>query len=70
LVPQSTLESGDGSPAIFPEDLKPSVKDKILPCVSKVEMSPITAKLKCPHGRGKDIDESEAVTEARGDGFG
>jgi cytochrome c-type biogenesis protein CcmH/NrfF len=39
-------------------------------CVSKIEMSPLTAKLKCPHGRGKDIHESEAVTEARGDGFG
>jgi cytochrome c-type biogenesis protein CcmH/NrfF len=33
-------------------------------------MSPITAELKCPHGRGKDIDESKAVTEVRGDGFG
>jgi hypothetical protein len=39
-------------------------------CVSKVEMSPITAKLKCPHGRGKDKVESEAVTEISGDGFG
>jgi hypothetical protein len=39
-------------------------------CVSKIEMSPLTAKLKCPHGRGKDIDESEAVTEVSGDGFG
>jgi hypothetical protein len=26
-------------------------------------MSPITAELKCPHGRGKDTIESEAVTE-------
>jgi len=26
-------------------------------------MSPITAELKCPHGRGKDSIESEAVTE-------
>jgi len=33
-------------------------------------MSPLTAKLKCPHGRGKDIYESEAVTEVGGDGFG
>jgi hypothetical protein len=32
-------------------------------CVSKVIMSPITAELKCPHGRGKDTIESEAVTE-------
>jgi hypothetical protein len=39
-------------------------------CVSKIEMSPITAKLKCPHGRGKDTDESEAVTEVSGDGIG
>jgi hypothetical protein len=30
LVPQSTLDSGHGSPAIFPEDPKRSVKDKIL----------------------------------------
>jgi hypothetical protein len=39
------------------------VKGKIAFCVSKIEMSPITAKLKCPHGRGKDIRESKAVTE-------
>jgi hypothetical protein len=26
-------------------------------------MSPITAKLKCLHGRGKDLIETEAVTE-------
>ena len=26
-------------------------------------MSPITAELKCPHGRGKGLIESEAVTE-------
>jgi len=39
-------------------------------CVSKIEMSPITAKFKYPHGRGKDIHESKAVTEVRGDGFG
>jgi len=26
-------------------------------------MSPITATLKCPHGRGKDTIESEAVAE-------
>jgi hypothetical protein len=39
-------------------------------CVSKIEMSPLTATLKCPHGRGKDTDESEAVTEVSGDGFG
>jgi cytochrome c-type biogenesis protein CcmH/NrfF len=39
-------------------------------CVSKIEVSPLTAKLKCPHGRGKDIYESEAVTEVDGDGFG
>jgi hypothetical protein len=47
-----------------------SVKFERIECVSKIEMSPLTAKLKCPHGRGKDIHESEAVTEARGDGFG
>jgi hypothetical protein len=33
------------------------------PCVSKVKMSPITAELKCPHGRGKNSIESGAVTE-------
>jgi hypothetical protein len=26
-------------------------------------MSPITATLKCPHGRGKDFIESKAVAE-------
>ena len=26
-------------------------------------MSPITAELKCPYGRGKDFIKSEAVTE-------
>jgi hypothetical protein len=35
-----------------------------------MKMSPITAKLKCPHERGKDRGESEAVTEVSGDGFG
>ena len=33
-------------------------------------MSPLIAKLKCPHGRGKGIHESEAGTEVSGDGFG
>ena len=33
-------------------------------------MSPLTAKLKCPHGRGKDTNESEAVTEVACNGFG
>jgi hypothetical protein len=51
-------------------DIKKSVKGIIPICVSKIEMSPITAKLKCPHGRGKDTDESEAVTEVSGDGIG
>jgi hypothetical protein len=46
------------------------VKGILIQSVSKIEMSPITAKLKCSHGRGKDTDESEAVTEVRGDGFG
>jgi hypothetical protein len=32
-------------------------------CLSNVNMSPVTAELKCPHGRGKDLIESEAVTE-------
>jgi hypothetical protein len=32
-------------------------------CVSKVIMSPLTAKLKCPHGNGKDTNGAEAVAE-------
>jgi len=45
------------------------VKEILAQWGSKVEMSPLTAKLKWPHGRGKDVQESEAVTEVRGDGF-
>jgi len=30
-------------------------------------MSPLTAKLKCPHGRGEDTDGAEAVTEMASD---
>ncbi len=35
-------------------------------------MSPLTAKLKCPHGDGKDTHGAEAVTEVafHGDGGG
>lgn len=33
-------------------------------------MSSTTAELKCPHGRGKDTNESEAVTEVAFDEFG
>jgi hypothetical protein len=36
-------------------------------CVSKVEMSPLTAKLKCPHGTGEDTHGAEAVTEVASD---
>jgi hypothetical protein len=43
------------------------VKKKILSCVSKVEMSPLTAKLKCPHGTGEDTHGAEAVTEVASD---
>jgi hypothetical protein len=32
-------------------------------CGSKVIMSPLTAKLKCPHGNGKDTHGTEAVAE-------
>jgi hypothetical protein len=39
------------------------VKGKKVFCVSKVIMSLLTAKLKCPHGDGKDINGAEAVTE-------
>jgi hypothetical protein len=46
------------------------VKGIIAQCGSKVEMSPLTAKLKCPYGRGKDNNESEANTEIPGDEFG
>jgi hypothetical protein len=30
-------------------------------------MSPLTAKLKCPHGNGEDTYEAEAVTEVASD---
>ncbi len=40
-----------------------SVKRKMETCVSKVIMSPLTAKLKCPHGTGKDTHGAEAVAE-------
>ena len=43
--------------------LKIHVKENFSHCVSKVEMTPLTAKLKCPHGRGEDTDGTEAVTE-------
>ena len=33
-------------------------------------MSSINAELKCSHGRGKDINEPEAVTGVLGNGFG
>jgi hypothetical protein len=36
---------------------------------SKMKMSPLTAKLKCFHERGKDEVESGAITEVSGDGF-
>lgn len=32
-------------------------------CDSKIEMSPLTAKLKCPHGKGKNNNELERVAE-------
>ena len=32
-------------------------------------MSPLTAKVKCPHERGEDTNESEAVTEVACDGW-
>ena len=40
-----------------------AVKKGIRDCVSKVIMSPLTAKLKCPHGDRKDTHGAEAVTE-------
>jgi hypothetical protein len=39
-------------------------------CVSKVIMSPLTAKLKCPHGDRKGIHGAEAVTEVAFDSDG
>jgi hypothetical protein len=48
----------------------PPVKPKSGGCGSRIEMSPLTAELKCPHERGKDNNESEAVTEVPGDEFG
>jgi hypothetical protein len=38
-------------------------QDPSLSCVSKVIMSPLTAKLKCPHGNGKHTHGAEAVAE-------
>jgi hypothetical protein len=32
-------------------------------CVTQENMSPLMAKLKCPHGKGQDTIEPEAVTE-------
>jgi len=32
-------------------------------CVSKVIISPLTTKLKCPHGNGKHTHGAEAVAE-------
>jgi len=43
------------------------VKKKNERCVSKVEMSPLTAKLKCPHGNGEDTHGAEVVTEVASD---
>jgi hypothetical protein len=43
------------------------VKQKIRDCVGKVKMSPLTAKLKCPHGTGEDAQGAEAVTELASD---
>jgi hypothetical protein len=45
-------------------------QQNILRCVSKGKASPLTAKLKCPHERGKAFIESEAITEVARDGFG
>ena len=47
-----------------------SVNIFLVNCVSKGIVSPLTSKLKCPHGRREDTDESEAVTEVACDGFG
>ena len=44
-----------------------SVNILLVNCVSKVEMSPLTAKLKCPHGTGEDTHGAEAVTEVASD---
>ena len=49
---------------------KEDVKVFVNRCVRKVKMSPLTAKVKCPHGRGEDTNESEAVTEVACNGFG
>ena len=40
-----------------------NVKKKVTPCVAHEKMSPLIPKLKCPHERGKDLNEPEAVTE-------
>ncbi len=33
-------------------------------------MSPLMAKVKCPHERGPDLNESETIAEGSGDEFG
>jgi hypothetical protein len=43
------------------------VKQKVKRCVSKVEMSPLIAKLKYPYGTGEDTHGTEAVTEVASD---
>jgi hypothetical protein len=39
------------------------VKLLLIGCVSKVEMSPLTAELKCPQGTGEETHRAEVVTE-------
>jgi hypothetical protein len=49
----------------FPTDIKNAYHNSsgsVNPCVSKAEMSPLTAKLKCPLGTGEDTNGVEEVT--------
>jgi hypothetical protein len=46
-----------------------ALANSLLGCLSKRKAFFLTAQLKCPYGRGKDINASEAATEVVRDGF-
>jgi hypothetical protein len=46
------------------------IRNKIRNCVTQGNMSLLMAKVKCPHERGPDLNESGAITEVSGDEFG
>jgi hypothetical protein len=55
---------------VIGEEKNSGNSNKIQNCVSQGIMSPPIAKVKCPHERGQDLHESEAVAEVSGDGVG